>query len=81
MPLPEPVLTFLNENAERAGSARPGPADDLFAAGALDSFALVEFVALLEEQTGITVPDADINPANFRSVEQIERYVGAREGR
>jgi acyl carrier protein len=43
--------------------------------GALDSFALVDFVTVLEQETGISVPDGDVNPANFQSIEQIERYV------
>jgi len=80
MALPQGVMDSLNENAERAGVEQPKSGDDLFQTGVLDSFALVDFVTLLEEQCGIRVPDSDVNPANFQSIEAIERYVEAHKG-
>ena len=38
----------------------------------------VDFVTVLEEHCGISVPDVDVNPANFRTIESIERYVESR---
>jgi acyl carrier protein len=78
MSLPTAAIEFVNENAESNGANEPGRADDLFKLGALDSFALVDFVTVLEEHCGISVPDADVNPANFRTLEAIERYVTSR---
>jgi acyl carrier protein len=78
MPLPQAVIDFLNENAQNNGTGSPGRSDDLFQLGALDSFALVDFVTLLEQQCGVKIPDADVNPANFRNIETIERYVESR---
>jgi acyl carrier protein len=75
VPLPEPVIQFLNESAESNGSPPPTAGDDLFKSGALDSFTLVEFIALLEEQCSIKVPDADVGQTNFQTIEAIERYV------
>ncbi|HEV2911720.1 MAG TPA: phosphopantetheine-binding protein [Pyrinomonadaceae bacterium] len=80
MALPQGVMDSLNENAERAGVEQPRAGDDLFQTGVLDSFALVDFVTLLEEQCGIKVPDADVNPGNFQTIEAIERYVATRKG-
>ena len=80
MALPEPVLDYLNEQARNAGAASPAPTDDLFKAGVLDSFALVDFLTVLEEHTGIKVPDSDVNPSNFQTVEKIERYAEGRKG-
>ena len=80
MALPQGVIDSLNENAESAGVERPKAGDDLFKTGVLDSFALVDFVTLLEEQCDIKVPDADVNPANFQTIEAIESYVAARKG-
>ena len=80
MALPQGVMDSLNENAERAGVEQPKSSDDLFQMGVLDSFALVDFVTLLEDQCGIRVPDSDVNPANFQSIEAIERYVEAHKG-
>jgi acyl carrier protein len=78
MALPQGVVDFLNESARSNGAEQPGTSDDLFKMGVLDSFALVDFVTVLEQETGISVPDGDVNPANFQSIEQIERYVESR---
>lgn len=78
MSLPKAAIDFVNENAESNGANDPGRVDDLFKMGALDSFALVDFVTVLEEHCGIQVPDADVSPANFRTIEVIERYVESR---
>jgi acyl carrier protein len=80
MALPQGVMDSLNENAERAGVPQPVATDDLFQTGVLDSFALVDFVTLLEAECGIRVPDADVNPANFQTIEAIERYVESHKG-
>ena len=79
MALPQGVIDFLNDNARQNGAEQPASGDDLFKMGVLDSFALVDFVTVLEQETGISVPDGDVNPANFQSVEQIERYVQDRQ--
>lgn len=47
MALPEAVISYLNENAEREGVATPQAGDDLFKLGVLDSFTLVDFVSIL----------------------------------
>lgn len=78
MALPQGVIDFLNESARNNGTEQPGASDDLFKMGVLDSFALVDFVMVLEQETGISVPDGDVNPANFQSIEQIERYIESR---
>jgi acyl carrier protein len=80
MALPQGVIDFLNENAQTNGVEQPQGGDDLFKLGVLDSFALVDFVAVLEGEAGITVPDSDVNPANFQTIEAIERYVASRQG-
>jgi acyl carrier protein len=80
MALPETVISYLNENAERQGIAMPQSTDDLFKLGVLDSFSLVDFVSILEGQFGIQISDSDVNPENFRSIEAIERYVDSRRG-
>ncbi|HSP62498.1 MAG TPA: acyl carrier protein [Pyrinomonadaceae bacterium] len=78
MSLPQAAITFLNQNAATNSAAPPKAGDDLFQVGALDSFALVDFVNVLEEYCGIKVPDADVNVDTFRTIEAVERYVAAR---
>jgi acyl carrier protein len=80
MALPQKVMDYLNENAQREGLEQPQAGDDLFRLGVLDSFALVDFISVLEEECGIKVPDGDVNPGNFQSLDAIERYVETREG-
>jgi acyl carrier protein len=81
MALPQPVLDYLNDAALGAGATTPKETDDLFKAGVLDSFALVDFLAVLEDHTGIKVPDSDVNPSNFQTIQAIERYAESRKGR
>jgi len=78
MSLPQEVIEFLNNNAASNGVPPPKPNLDLFTSGALDSFALVDFVTVLEEHCGIRVPDAEVIPANFRTLEAIDQYVSER---
>jgi acyl carrier protein len=80
MALPEVVISYINENAEREGVPTPQLKDDLFKLGVLDSFSLVDFVSILESQFNIQISDSDVNPENFRSIEVIERYVDSRRG-
>jgi acyl carrier protein len=80
MALPQGVTDYLNENAQNNGGGQPAAGDDLFKSGVLDSFALVDFIGVLEAQTGISVPDSDVKPANFQTLEAIERYVESRKG-
>lgn len=80
MALPQGVLDFLNENAQNNGAKQPVGGDDLFKMGALDSFALVDFLGVLETETGIKVPDSDVKAANFQTLEAIESYVESHKG-
>ena len=80
MPLPDAILNCLSENARDKGVAPPKNDDDLFKTGTLDSFALVDFVTLVEEQCGIKVPDEDVIPSNFNTITAIESYVNGRRG-
>jgi len=55
----------------------PGPEDSLFDGGYLDSFALPEVIAALEKEFGIKIPDTDLNPRKFETINRIDEYVGA----
>jgi acyl carrier protein len=78
MTLPKAVMIFLNNNAKDVGAAQPKADDDLFKAGILDSFALVDLISILEEECGINIPDSDVSAANFQSVNAIENYIESR---
>jgi acyl carrier protein len=44
----------------------------------LDSFVLPQVVSAIEETFHIRVPDADLNPREFESLDRIEAYVARR---
>jgi acyl carrier protein len=56
----------------------PPPSESLFDSGILDSFALPDMVGELEKEFGFRVPDSDLNPRKFESIERIEHYVASR---
>lgn len=56
----------------------PEPGDSLFDSGLLDSFALPDLVSALEEAFSIQIPDTDLNPRKFDSIERIEEYLDTR---
>lgn len=65
-------------NVVRKVAQKPVPADpdeSLFESGVLDSFALPDMVSGLEEEFGITVPDADLTPRKFESLARISDYI------
>ena len=53
----------------------PDPEESLFESGYLDSFALTDMVAEIEQEFGISIPDADLTPRRFDSVARIESYI------
>jgi len=56
----------------------PIPVDrdaSLFDSGVVDSFALVDFVADLEEEFKVKVPDQDLHPSKFESLAKISAYL------
>lgn len=56
----------------------PAPDESLFDSGLLDSFALPDVVSAIETKFGISIPDSDLNPRKFDSIERIEAYLESR---
>ncbi len=53
----------------------PAPDESLFDSGLLDSFALPDLIGALEKEFSITIPDADLNPRKFDTIECIDQYL------
>ena len=53
----------------------PAPDESLFESGLLDSFALADLVAGLEKEFSIKIPDSDLTPRKFDTIERIEAYL------
>jgi acyl carrier protein len=58
-----------NENANLADD------QDLLSTGILDSLAILQLVAYIEEQFGIQVPDEDVVFENFQSIDSLVAYL------
>lgn len=56
----------------------PAPDESLFDSGLIDSFALADLVAKLESDLSIRIPDSDLNPRKFDSIDRIEAYLDSR---
>ncbi len=56
----------------------PGADESLFESGLLDSFGLPDLISALEKEFGIQVPDSDLNPRKFDTLERIEEYLDSR---
>ncbi len=57
----------------------PATDESLFDSGLLDSFALADVVSELEKEFSLKIPDADLNPRKFDSIERIEQYLDSRQ--
>jgi acyl carrier protein len=55
--------------------ANPAFDESLFESGLLDSFALPDMVSAIETAFAIKIPDSDLNPRKFDSIERIENYL------
>ena len=67
-------ITEIVENL--SGKPLPiGPDESLFESGVLDSFALTDMVGALEREFSIRIPDSDLTPRKFDSIERIEAYL------
>ncbi len=56
----------------------PAPDESLFESGLLDSFTLTDLVGGLESAFKIQIPDSDLTPRKFDSIERIETYLQSR---
>jgi len=59
-------------------TVNPDPDESLFEAGYLDSFALVDMVSEIEREFHVRIPDADLTPRRFDSLERISAYLTSR---
>ena len=56
----------------------PALDQSLFESGIVDSFALPDLVAALEREFSISIPDSDLMPRKFETIERIEAYIQGR---
>jgi acyl carrier protein len=71
--------TRIREALARVAKA-PVPSDpdaSLFDTGVMDSFDLVDFVADLETEFNVKVPDSDLHPSKFETLTKIAAYLSS----
>lgn len=56
----------------------PGLEEDLFDAGIVDSAGLISFIAYIELEYNLSIPDEDLLPENFRSISAITKYLSSK---
>jgi acyl carrier protein len=69
----------IREALERVAKA-PIPTDpeaSLFDTGVMDSFDLVDFIADLEKECNVKVPDSDLHPSKFETLAKITAYLSS----
>lgn len=57
------------------------PDEDLLARGVIDSLAVTQLVAFLEDRYGIQITDDELIPDNFRSLACMEAFVERKRSR
>lgn len=67
------ILDVIRRVAGKEPSVAPD--ESLFESGVLDSFGLQDLVTELEHVFNVTIPDSDLTPRKFDSVERIEEYL------
>jgi acyl carrier protein len=69
------IRTFIVENFYVADGATLGDDTSLIETGVVDSTGVLEVIAFLEEEFGLSIPDRDILPTNLDSIARIASYV------
>ncbi len=67
------IIAIVKEVSKKKSVPETG--ESLFDSGYLDSFALPDMLSALEGEFLITIPDSDLNPAKFESIDRIDRYI------
>jgi acyl carrier protein len=79
MPVPaaitDRIRQFLVEHFPSARKQPLGDDDHLLANGIVDSLGILDLVAYLEREFGITITDDDLVPEHFESLGRMTRFV------
>jgi acyl carrier protein len=61
----EAILAFIRDHLAQDPAQVTSCDQPLISSGLIDSFSLVELALFIEEELGVTVPDADMTVKNF----------------
>jgi acyl carrier protein len=73
--------TLILQSIQAVSGNKTVPADDesLFDSGMLDSFTLTDLALELEAKFKLQIPDADLTPRKFDTIERIDAYIDSRQ--
>lgn len=74
------IRDFVFEKFPIARKRQLKDSDELLESGIVDSLGILDVVAFLESEFGLTVSDEDLLPENFRSIERIAQFAQERRG-
>jgi acyl carrier protein len=77
MPLSPAVLKHLHDRARAISVPDPGPDDNLYNCGILDSFEFMRLIAVLETEYHIDIAGCTVPQEHFQTVRAIEGYIDA----
>jgi acyl carrier protein len=69
------IRQFVLDTAQRKGLDRVTDDESLTESGVMDSLVIFRLVSFLEETFSVRIADDEIVNANFKSVNQIERFI------
>jgi acyl carrier protein len=69
---------YLMEMIMDQGRSSIEPDEDLLTQGLIDSMGILQLVSFMEKKFNIKVPDEDIVPDNFRTLDSLTEYVTRR---
>lgn len=69
------LMDYIKNEIMRNRNARLTEDEDLLSSGILDSLAILQLVAFIDEQFGIEVPDQDVVYENFNSIQSLIGYL------
>ena len=73
------LMEYIKEEFLRGRHANLTDNDDLLNSGILNSLAILQLVAHIEEQLGIEVPVEDVVYENFQSVASLSAYLDSQK--
>lgn len=72
------LQNYIKQEIMRNPNAKIQDSDDLLSAGILDSLAILQLVAFIEENFKIKVPDEDVVFENFQSIAALDEYLAGK---
>ena len=69
------IRQFFIDNAWLEKNGEFHETDSLLENGVIDSVAMIELVSFIEETYGVHVPDEDLMPEHFETLESIVSYI------